>query len=210
MTRYNKVNPFQIVTMAYVIEQTKQKEIDWLPVSGSLKTGELVELIQLQEKADKLSKEALSLKDIFNDIIEEGQTYPQLNYHDETRFRNYYLSHAVFALRLVSSGSVIGGFYVKPNFPGRCSHICNAGFIVNVSWRGKGAGRFMAEQYKLIATELGYRASMFNLVFVSNQGSLHLWDSLGFNRIGTVPQAGNLKGVGYQDAVQFYLSFVKE
>ena len=145
--------------------------------------GELVELIQLEEKPDKLSKEALTLKDIFNEIIEEGQTYPQLNHHDETRFRYYYLSHAVYALRLVSSGTVIGGFYVKPNFPGRCSHICNAGFIVDVSWRGKGAGRFMAEQYKLIAPELGYRASMFNLVFVSNQGSLHLWDSLGFSRI---------------------------
>ena len=196
--------------MAYVIEQTIQKEINWLPISGSLKTGELVELIQLQEEADKLSKEALTLKDIFNDIVEEGQTYPQLNHHDDTRFRNYYLSDTVFALRLVSSGIVIGGFYVKPNYPGRSSHICNAGFIVDVSWRGKGAGRFMAEQYKLVAPELGYRASMFNLVFVSNQGSLHLWDSLGFIRVGIVPQAGNLKGVGYQDAVQFYLSFVKD
>ena len=34
--------------------------------------GELVELIQLEEKPDKLSKEALTLKDIFNEIIEEG------------------------------------------------------------------------------------------------------------------------------------------
>lgn len=25
---------------------------------------------------------------------------------------------------------VAGCFYVKPNFPGRCSHVCNGGFIV--------------------------------------------------------------------------------
>ncbi|KAI6657529.1 hypothetical protein LOD99_273 [Oopsacas minuta] len=197
--------------MAYVIDGDKcDAKITWLPVSGSLKTGELVELIQLVEEDDKLSREALALKDIFNDIIEEGLTYPQLGYHDESRFKSYYLSHAAFALRLANSGKVIGGFYIKPNFPGRCSHICNAGFIVDMAWRGKGAGRFMAEQYKLLAPELGYRASMFNLVFVSNQGSIHLWESLGFKKIGVVPQAGNLKGIGYQDALQFYFSFVKE
>ena len=194
--------------MAYVIEENANEAlVSWLPVSGSLKTGEAVELIQVQEKGDMLSREALALKEIFNAIVEEGQTYPQMGYHDESRFRSYYLSHSTFALRLVSSGKVIGGFYIKPNFPGRCSHICNAGFIVDSDWRNRGACRFMAEQYKLLAPELGYKASMFNLVFVSNHGSLHLWESLGFQRIGVIPQAGDLKGIGYQDAVQFYLKF---
>ena len=194
--------------MAYVIEeQTPDVSISWLPASSSLKSGEAVELIQIKENGDALSKEALALKDIFNDIVEEGQTYPHLGYHDESRFKSYYLSHSTFALRLVSSGKVIGGFYIKPNFPGRCSHICNAGFIVDKAWRNRGACRFMAEQYKLLAPELGYRASMFNLVFVSNQGSLYLWESLGFQKIGVIPEAGDLKGIGYQDAVQFYLRF---
>ena len=196
--------------MAYVMEEhTPCVPVAWLPVTSSLKSGETVELIQLVEKGDTLSKEAITLKDIFNEIIEEGQTYPQLGYHDESRFKSYYLSHSTFALRL-SSGKVIGGFYIKPNFPGRCSHICNAGFIVDKTWRNRGACRFMAEQYKLLAPDLGYRASMFNLVFVSNQGSLHLWESLGFEKIGVIPQAGDLKGIGYQDAVQFYLSFNKD
>ena len=197
--------------MAYVIDDEPPRvKISWLPAAGNLKTGEGVELMQLEEKEEKLSPTALALKDIFNDIIEEGQSYPQLGYHDEARFKSYYLRYATFALRIVSTGQVIGGFYIKPNYPGRCSHICNAGFIVDKAWRNKGAARFMAENYKLLGPELGYRASMFNLVFVSNKGSLHLWDSLGFQRVGMVPQAGNLKGLGYQDAVQFYLSFVKE
>ena len=32
---------------------------------------------------------------------------------------------------------ILGCFYIKPNFPGRCAHICNGGFIVNPNYRGK-------------------------------------------------------------------------
>ena len=41
--------------------------------------------------------------------------------------QGYFLSHAAFVVRDVASGAVLGAFYVKPNFPGRCSHICNGG-----------------------------------------------------------------------------------
>lgn len=40
---------------------------------------------------------------------------------------------------------------------------------------------------------LGYKASVFNLVYVNNIASVKIWDSLGFNRVGLVPQAGCLK-----------------
>jgi len=54
---------------------------------------------------------------------------------------------------------------------------------------------------------------MFNLVFHTNIPSIKIWDSLGFTKIGVVPQAGRLK-VGtdeegntieeYVDATQYY------
>ena len=41
----------------------------------------------------------------------------------------------------------LGSFYVKPNYPGRSSHVCNGGFLVTDAARNKGVGRLMGEGY---------------------------------------------------------------
>lgn len=41
----------------------------------------------------------------------------------------------------------LGSFYVKPNYPGRSSHVCNAGFLVSKAARGKGVGKALGRQY---------------------------------------------------------------
>ena len=51
----------------------------------------------------------------------------------------------------------LGSFYVKPNYPGRSSHVCNGGFLVTDAARNKGVGRLMGEGYlewapKLVST----------------------------------------------------------
>ncbi|KAJ3330819.1 hypothetical protein HDU76_004787 [Blyttiomyces sp. JEL0837] len=68
----------------------------------------------------------------------------------------------------------------------------------------------MAEAFKVLAPVLGYKASMFNLVFESNVGSVQLWRSCGFQEIGRVPKAGRLKGQEkLVDAIMFYYDFTK-
>ena len=41
----------------------------------------------------------------------------------------------------------LGTFYIKPNYPGRSSHVCNGGFIVTDAARNRGVGRLMGEGY---------------------------------------------------------------
>lgn len=101
-------------------------------------------------------------------------------------------------------GEVLGAFYLKPNFPGWCSHICNAGFIVQPAMRGQGIGRWMAETMLAIAPTKGYTAVMFNLVFASNEPSLNLWRSLGFSILGRVPQVARLPDGASVDAMMLY------
>lgn len=60
--------------------------------------------------------------------------------------------------------SVWGAFYIKPNFPGRCSHVCNGGFITDPQRRRRGVARLMGHAFLRFAKELGYKASYFNLV----------------------------------------------
>lgn len=41
----------------------------------------------------------------------------------------------------------LGSFYIKPNYPGRSSHVCNGGFLVTDAARNRGVGRLMGEGY---------------------------------------------------------------
>lgn len=59
---------------------------------------------------------------------------------------------------------VWGVFYIKPNFPGRCSHVCNGGFITDPRRRRRGVAKVMGYAFLRLARDLGYVASYFNLV----------------------------------------------
>ncbi|KAH9855989.1 hypothetical protein C2E23DRAFT_866553 [Lenzites betulinus] len=108
--------------------------------------------------------------------------------------------------------SIAGCYYVKPNYPGRSSHICNAGFLVPPSQRGHGIGTVLARSYLHYGPRLGYEASVFNLVYVNNVASVKLWEGLNFEKAGRIPRAGRLRtadgqGEEYVDAWVFYRRF---
>jgi ribosomal protein S18 acetylase RimI-like enzyme len=87
-------------------------------------------------------------------------------------------------------------YYIKPNYPGRSSHMCNGGFLVPSSTRGLGLGRIAARSFCFYGPAVGYRGSVFNLVYASNEASVKLWTKLGFVNVGCIPEAGRLKKVG--------------
>ncbi|MBD2251284.1 GNAT family N-acetyltransferase [Nostoc parmelioides] len=163
-----------------------------LPLYKVLKNGSTVELdyIKPQEYED--------VRTLLNFVIDEGKTYPQKQPLSQPEFAAYWLSQDAFVIRLSGNNGtqkpreILGSFYIKPNFPGRCSHICNAGFIVQPGLRGQGIGRFMGESMLSLASQLGYEAVMFNLVFETNIPSITLWQSLGFDIIGSIPDAAKL------------------
>lgn len=173
------------------------------PMEYELKTGKAwLKLLRRQD--GHLVKQT---QRIMNEIIEEGATYPHEEPLDDERFEAYFLSNDAFVV-VDGSERVLGAFYVKPNFPGRCSHICNGGFIVDAAARGQGVGRFMGQAFVEIAPRLGYKASMFNLVFVNNEASVKLWRSLGFKEIGRLPAAARLSNSDeLVDALMFYNDF---
>ncbi|KAF1948448.1 hypothetical protein CC80DRAFT_556331 [Byssothecium circinans] len=84
-------------------------------------------------------------------------------------------------------------YYIKPNYPGRSSHLCNAGFMVPPSSRGLGLGRIAARSFLFYGPACGYRGSVFNLVYANNEASVKLWERLGFQHVGRIPEAGRLR-----------------
>ena len=150
-----------------------------------------------------------ALENEFNYVVKEGRTYPYHSTMEGETFVKYWFTHFVSVLlegeykTLDEVGDLsveqwnqifLGTFYVKPNYTGRCSHVCNAGFIVNHEKRGLGLGKELGKKYLQVAPELGYVYSVFNLVFETNIASLKIWDSLGFDRIGYVKNVAVLEG----------------
>lgn len=124
-------------------------------------------------------------------------------------------SETTFSLDTIDPETTVAGYYyIKPNYPGRSSHNCNAGFVVPPQSRGTGIGGVLGQSYLFYGPKAGYRASVFNLVYANNQASLRIWDRLGFSRIGVVPEAGLLRrseeeggGEVYVDAYAVYKKF---
>lgn len=142
--------------------------------------------------------------------IEKGDTYPMVEPLPLENFGPYWFGvfGAIMLLGEIQDGrelhdmarrgcdwerECLGSFYIKPNYPGRSSHVCNGGFLVTDASRNRGVGRLMGETYLDWAPKLGYTYSVFNLVYETNLASCRIWDALGFKRIGRVKGCGNLK-----------------
>jgi len=89
-------------------------------------------------------------------------------------------------------GAVVGTFVIRPNNPGPGAHVANASYAVRADVRGIGLGRQMGEASLELAAGLGYRGMQFNTVVSTNAVALHLWRSLGFRIVGTVPDGFRL------------------
>lgn len=146
------------------------------------------------------------LSNQFAKEIEGGDTYPMIEPMPLEKFSAYWVQNfaAIMLLGSIESADQVvegkdwskeclGSFYIKPNYPGRSSHVCNAGFLVTDAARNRGVGRLMGETYLIWAPQLGYSYSVFNLVYETNVASCRIWDALGFKRIGRVKGCGNLK-----------------
>jgi ribosomal protein S18 acetylase RimI-like enzyme len=60
-----------------------------------------------------------------------------------------------------------------------------------------------------IAIELGFSAMQFNAVVSTNKIAIALWQKLGFDIIGTIPNAYNHQKLGFVDSFIMHKQLVK-
>jgi len=99
---------------------------------------------------------------------------------------------------------VLGTYFVKPNQAGGGAHVCNCGYIVSETARGKGVASLMCAHSQREATRLGFRAMQFNFVVSTNEGAIRLWQKLGFEIVGRLPGAFEHPHRGFVDACVMY------
>ena len=131
----------------------------------------------------------------FSAIVAAGETYayPE-NLTSEQAHRLWTgPGHTVVA---VDGGTVLGSATMGPNRPGRGAHVATASFMVDPRHGGRGVGRALGEHMIGWAAAAGFRGIQFNAVVETNTAAVALWRSLGFEVIGTVPEAFDHRELG--------------
>jgi L-amino acid N-acyltransferase YncA len=124
-------------------------------------------------------------------IVRAAETYAYDPDMDEATARRLWLvappGRTVVAIG--DDGTVLGTANMYANRDGPGSHVASASFMVDPSAAGRGVGRALGEEALDWARSSGFRAMQFNAVVETNTRAVSLWRSLGFEIIGTVPEA---------------------
>jgi len=122
-------------------------------------------------------------------IAEAGDTYA---WHPDTtseQAERLWLEPPPGRVFVVEDASdLVGSAQLHPNY-GPASRIGNASFIVDPDRSGQGIGRALVNHTINAARSAGYRAMVFNAVVETNLNAVHLYETLGFSILTTVPEA---------------------
>lgn len=141
---------------------------------------------------------------MLRDVFAAGDTYavdPAISKVDALA---YWMTQARATYLAEGPAGIIGTYYIKTNQSGGGAHICNCGYIVSPAARGQGVAAQLCVHSQQEARALGYRAMQFNFVLASNDGAVRLWHRLGFETVGTIPDAFDHPQQGMVDAFVMY------
>ena len=140
---------------------------------------------------------------IWNEVVEEGIAFPQEELLTEETGNSFFASQSYTAVAEID-GKVKGLYILHPNNVGRCGHICNASYAVSSDVRGKHTGEQLVTHCLKMGRELGFKVLQFNAVVESNIHARHLYERLGFQQLGTIPQGFRMKDGRYENICPYY------
>jgi len=127
----------------------------------------------------------------FRRIVADGETYAFPEDLTEETGRAWWMEQppGQTFVAVDSDGTVLGSAKSGPNRPGRGSHVSTASFMVDPEHGARGVGRLLADHVLRWATGQGYASMQFNAVVETNTRAVALWRGVGFEVVGTVPEA---------------------
>ncbi len=144
--------------------------------------------------------------EIWNEVVRDGIAFPQLDELTELDAHAFFISQSYTGIAVESeTGKVVGLYILHPNNVGRCGHIANTSYAVKKDSRGQHIGDQLVKHSLAMAADLGFRLMQFNAVVASNAHALHIYERLGFRRLGVIPQGFLKKDGHYEDIVLLYI-----
>lgn len=138
---------------------------------------------------------------IIEPVIRAGETYALDSTMGRGDALDYWLGKDKTTFVVEENGQIVATYYLRSNQAGGGNHVCNCGYMVAAHAAGKGIARAMCLHSLEFAKAQGYQAMQFNFVVSNNQRAVGLWQSLGFEIVGRVPQAFRHPSAGLVDAL---------
>lgn len=142
---------------------------------------------------------------VWNEVVQDGIAFPQMDLLTENSGDEFFSEQSFTGIAYdADNGDIVGLYIFHPNNVGRCGHICNASFAVKKGFRGQRIGERLVIHCMSKAKELGFKILQFNAVVKSNQSALHIYEKLGFVRLGVIPNGFLMKDGIYEDIIPHY------
>jgi ribosomal protein S18 acetylase RimI-like enzyme len=141
---------------------------------------------------------------IMEPIIRAGETYTLPRDMDKESALAYWFSADREVFVAEDSGEIVGTYCLQANQKGGGAHVANCGYMTAVPSMGRGVARAMCAHSLDQARERGFRAMQYNFVISTNDRAVRLWQSFGFEIVGTLPKAFLHPTSGYVDAYVMY------
>jgi L-amino acid N-acyltransferase YncA len=133
---------------------------------------------------------------IFHKVVQKGDSYTFSPDIIREEALAYWMGQDKHCYVAEYENAVAGTYIIKDNQPALGSHIANASFMVSPDFQGKSVGITMGRHALTEAKILGYKAMQFNIVISTNIPAVKLWQKLGFEIVGTIPEAFQHKELG--------------
>lgn len=146
--------------------------------------------------------------EIIQEVIAKGDTYAFDPQTPREAMLAYWCGADRHTYVACVANEVVGTFVLRDNQPGLGAHVANGSYMVAERAAGMGIGQAMGAFSIEEARRLGYRAMQFNIVIKSNTRAVRLWQKLGFEIIGEIPEAFKHSTLGYTNAYIMYQKIV--
>jgi ribosomal protein S18 acetylase RimI-like enzyme len=161
-------------------------------------------MVRLTIRAARRAEDADAIWGILEPTIRAGETYALPRDLTREEALAYWFSHDHEVFVADDDRQIVGTYFLHPNQKGGGSHVANCGYVTAAAASGRGIARGMCSHSIEYAKGKGFRALQFNFVVKSNERAVHLWESLGFSIVGTLPEAFLHPVTGYTDVYVMY------
>ena len=141
---------------------------------------------------------------ILEPVIRAGDSYtlpPDFSRNDSLAYW-FADGHEVFLAE--EESAIVGTYFLRANQRGGGSHVANCGYITASEATCRGVARGMCEHSLERARSRGFRSMQFNFVISTNERAVRLWRNIGFQIVGTLPDAFRHPVLGFSNAYVMY------
>lgn len=147
------------------------------------------------------------LMEIWNNVVVEANAFPQVEQLELDEAKKFFATQTFTGVATIGE-EVVGLYILHPNNIGRCGHIANASYAVKVGHRGQKVGEILVRDSLSRAKELQFKLMQFNAVVSINEPAIHLYEKIGFQRLGIIPGGFVLGDGSYSDIILYYISLL--